>query len=115
MALAETLTTTNGTAHTMAGVLTTDVTMHERYQALDHVTLRARGYTVTAGAGERVKGHEFHFSSASPARDTRFAFDMVCGTGIDGDHDGLTEYTTVGTYCHVHPESGAFDRFSDSL
>jgi cobyrinic acid a,c-diamide synthase len=115
MALAETLTTTDGTTHTKASVLPTDVTMHERYQALDHVTLRARGDTVTAGAGERVQGHEFHFSSASPARDTRFAFDMVRGTGIDGDHDGLTEYTTVGTYCHVHPESGAFDRFTNSL
>jgi len=31
------------------------------------------------------------------------------------EQDGLTEYRTVGTYCHVHAESGAFDAFVDAL
>ena len=116
MALAESLTTTGGETHAMAGVLPADVRMHERYRALDHVELRARESTLTAASeGDSLRGHEFHYSSADPGTDARFAFDVRRGTGVDGEHDGLTEYRTLGTYCHVHPESGAFDRFLDAL
>ncbi|WP_058365148.1 cobyrinate a,c-diamide synthase [Haloparvum sedimenti] len=119
MALSETLTTVDGETHAMAGVLPGDVAMHDRYQALDHVALRARADGPTANAGETHRGHEFHYSSHAhegtdadldPATDARFAFDVERGEGIDGARDGLTEYATVGTYAHRHAESGAFDR-----
>jgi len=115
MALSESLTTADGDTHGMAGVLPADVRLHDRYQALDHVELRADGDTLTADAGGRLRGHEFHYSSADPATDARFAFDVERGDGITGDRDGLTEYRTLGTYCHVHPESGAFDAFLDRV
>jgi cobyrinic acid a,c-diamide synthase len=137
MALSETLTTTadeadategsdaetearsveTGSTHTveLAGVLPAEVTMHDRYQALDHVELQARTDTPTAAAGECKRGHEFHYSSTEVAADARFAFDVLRGDGIDGDHDGLQEYRTLGTYAHLHPESGAFDRFVEQL
>ena len=110
MALAESLTTADGETHSMAGVLPADVEMHDRYQALDHVELRATADVPTANAGERLRGHEFHYSTAAVGGDARFAFDVERGTGIDGGRDGLREYETLGTYCHVHAESGAFDR-----
>ncbi|MDZ5811152.1 cobyrinic acid a,c-diamide synthase [Halorubrum sp. AD140] len=115
MALAESLTTVEGETHAMAGVLPADVRMRDRYQALDHVELRARRDAPTAAAGETLRGHEFHYSDTEVASDARFAFDVERGTGIDGDRDGLTEHRTLGTYCHVHPESGAFDAFCDRL
>ncbi|WP_435074846.1 cobyrinic acid a,c-diamide synthase [Halorubrum sp. HHNYT27] len=115
MALAETLTTVDGETHAMAGALPADVRMCDRYQALDHVELRARRDGPTAAAGETLRGHEFHYSTADVASDARFAFDVERGTGIDGDRDGLIEHRTLGTYCHVHPESGAFDAFLDGL
>ena len=115
MALVESLTTIDGETHEMAGVLPADVEMHDRYQALDHVELVAREDTLTAHAGETLRGHEFHYSEATVADDARFAFDVRRGTGIDGNHDGLTEYRTLGTYAHVHAESGAFDRLIDEL
>jgi cobyrinic acid a,c-diamide synthase len=115
MALAETLTTVDGDTHEMAGVLPTSVEMRERYQALDHVELRARSDTLTSGAGERLRGHEFHYSAAEVADDARFAFDVERGTGIDGDREGLVEHRTLGTYCHVHAASGAFDAFLDEV
>jgi cobyrinic acid a,c-diamide synthase len=111
MALAETLTTAGGDSHAMAGVLPGDVRMHDRHRALDHVTLRARRETLTADAGATLSGHEFHYSSLDPGPDARFAFDVERGDGIDGAHDGLAEYRTLGTYAHVHPASGAFDAF----
>ncbi|PHQ37767.1 cobyrinic acid a,c-diamide synthase [Halorubrum persicum] len=115
MALAESLTTAAGESHAMAGVLPADVEMRDRYQALDHVALRATRDAPTASAGTTLRGHEFHYSEADPAPDARFAFEVERGTGIDGDRDGLIEHRTLGTYCHVHPESGAFDAFLDGL
>ena len=115
MALAESLTTADGETHAMAGVLPADARMRDRYQALDHVELRARRDAPTAATGETLRGHEFHYSAADVASDARFAFDVERGTGIDGDREGLIEHRTLGTYCHVHPESGAFDAFLDGL
>ncbi len=109
MALAESLTTAGGETHEMAGVLPVTVEMRDRYQALDHVELTARRDTPVATTGTRRRGHEFHYSEATVAGDARFAFDVARGDGIDGTHDGLTEYATVGTYCHAHPAGGAFD------
>ncbi|WP_256402846.1 cobyrinic acid a,c-diamide synthase [Halorubrum salinum] len=115
MTLAESLTTVDGDTHRMAGALPADVTMRERYQALDHVDLLATRDAPTAASGETRRGHEFHYSSAEVDSDARFAFDVERGTGIDGEHDGLIEGRTLGTYCHLHPESGAFDAFLDGL
>jgi cobyrinic acid a,c-diamide synthase len=111
MTLSRSLTTSDGERHEMAGVLPADVRMHDRSQALDHVELRARTDTVTALADETRRGHEFHYSSADPDPDARFAFEVLRGEGIADERDGLTEYRTLGTYCHLHAESGAFDAF----
>ena len=114
MALAESLRTADGTTYEMAGILPAEIEMHDRYQALDHVILRARTETLTASADERARGHEFHYSTAEVGSDARFAFAVERGEGIDGSHDGLVEYEVLGTYCHVHPESGAFDAFVEA-
>ena len=113
MALAETLIV-DGDDHAMAGVLPTQVRMSDGIAALDHVELTAERDTLTASAGETRRGHEFHYSTATVATDARFAFDVVRGQGIDG-RDGLVAYETLGTYTHVHPESGAVDRFLDAV
>jgi cobyrinic acid a,c-diamide synthase len=113
LALCESLTTAERSQYDMAGVLPADARMHDRYQALDHVELRARTETVTAGQNDRLRGHEFHYSSADLAPDADLAFEVVRGDGIADGRDGLTEYRTLGTYCHVHAESGAFDTFVD--
>ena len=115
MAMSQSLTTADGVTHDMAGILPADVTMCDRYQALDHVELEATSGTLTAAAGETIRGHEFHYSEAAVEADARFAFETVRGDGVDGDHDGLLEYESLGTYAHVHAASGAFDRFVDRL
>lgn len=115
LSLAESLTTSDGETHPMAGVVPADVRMTDAPQALDHVRLTATDRTLTAEVGETLQGHEFHYSTADTGSDARFAFTLDRGTGIDGDHDGLTVQRTLATYCHLHPESGAFDTFLDRL
>ena len=115
MAMSQSLTTTEGDTHEMAGILPAEVEMCGRYQALNHVELDATSDALTANTGESIRGHEFHYSKATVGSDARFAFKTVRGEGIDGEHDGLCEYSAMGTYAHVHPESGAFRRFVEKL
>jgi cobyrinic acid a,c-diamide synthase len=115
LALLESLTTTQGETYDMSGVLPASGQMHDRYQALDHVELAASDGAPTADAGQAFRGHEFHYSSLDVDGDARYAFDVVRGDGIDGEHDGITEYRTVGTYAHCHATSGVFDAFLESL
>ena len=115
MALAESLTTAEGDCYDMAGVLPATVEMHDGLQALEMVELEATPASPVGAAGRRYRGHEFHYSRATAAPDARFAFETVRGRGIDDDHEGLTEYATLGTYAHFHPESGLLDAFLDSL
>ena len=113
MTLAETLTVTD--SHEMAGVLPCTVTLRDRCQAVDHVALRGQRASLIAAPGDRLRGHEFHYSAATVGRDARFAFAVERGQGIDGDHDGMTEYKTLGTYSHFHAESGAFDAALETI
>ncbi len=115
MSLAETLETSDGDVVEMAGVLPATIRMQDRYQALDHVEIEARTDTLTAATGTRLRGHEFHYSTAEVPQDAELAFSVERGRGITDEMDGLVEYRTLGTYTHAHPESGAFDTFIDSL
>ena len=115
MALSETLTDTDDRTYAMAGVLPAGVRMCERYQALDHVELRATDGSAIADAGEHLRGHEFHYSTADVAADGTFAFELERGDGIADGREGLVEHRTLGTYAHFHADSGVFDRFVESL
>jgi len=115
MVLCGQLETTDEERYEMSGVLPAEVRMHDRYQALDHVELDAKRDALTARSGERRRGHEFHYSTLTVDSDAEFAFEVVRGDGITDGQDGLTECNTVGTYCHLHPESGAFDSFIEVL
>ena len=109
MALTDSLTTGEGTTAEMGGLFPATVEMHDRYQALDHVSLVGTGNTTLAPKDTERRGHEFHYSSATLQRDAQFAFEVERGDGIDGAHDGLVEHRAVGTYTHCHAESGLFD------
>lgn len=115
MTLSNSLQTSTEEQYEMAGILPADIQMQERYQALGHVELEAVDDTVTASRGEQLRGHEFHYSKATVSSDASFAFEVRRGSGIADGMDGLTEYRTLGTYTHVHPESGAFDSFLESI
>ena len=60
----------------------------------------------TSPVGASVfKGHEFHYSEVVLDRNTRYAYSLSRGTGIDGNLDGALTDQTLGSYTHLHPVS----------
>jgi cobyrinic acid a,c-diamide synthase len=50
-----------------------------------------------------LKGHEFHYSGIQDIpRDSKYAYTLKRGYGIDGKHDGILVYNTLASYMHLH-------------
>jgi cobyrinic acid a,c-diamide synthase len=88
----------------MVGVIDADTSMTKK------VTLnytKADMCSSPYGIISNVKGHEFHYSKIqNTAPDSRYAYRLKRGYGIDGEHDGFVVYNTLASYMHLH--------FSDS-
>jgi cobyrinic acid a,c-diamide synthase len=50
-----------------------------------------------------IRGHEFHYSRIENiATDSKFAYTMAIGNGIDGSKDGFIVHNSLASYMHVH-------------
>jgi cobyrinic acid a,c-diamide synthase len=50
-----------------------------------------------------IRGHEFHYSRiGNIATDSKFAYTMAIGSGIDGSKDGFIVHNSLASYMHVH-------------
>jgi cobyrinic acid a,c-diamide synthase len=50
-----------------------------------------------------IRGHEFHYSRiGNIATDSKFAYTMTIGNGIDGSKDGFIVHNSLASYMHVH-------------
>ncbi|HDM35715.1 MAG TPA: hydrogenobyrinic acid a,c-diamide synthase (glutamine-hydrolyzing) [Candidatus Syntrophoarchaeum butanivorans] len=83
------------------GFLPIESKMGRRYVKLTEAeTIRE---SVILGRGERVRGHEFHYTVIeNPPADLRFAYRMLRGDGIDGEHDGILQERVLASYMHLH-------------
>jgi cobyrinic acid a,c-diamide synthase len=92
----------------MVGAVAGDVTLHPRPVGRGYVHLAATDHMPWTGLrGRSVRGHEFHYSSLDglPA-DTRFAWRVTRGHGIDGQHDGVVQHNLLATYAHLRSVAG---------
>jgi cobyrinic acid a,c-diamide synthase len=114
MYLSRSLSTVEGRRVSLGNVLPLDVQMTKKMQALGHVEVEAVTDCAIARSGDILRGHEYHYSTASVDTDVRFAYRVTKGDGIDG-RDGITESNVVGSYLHAHVYSmpHEFDVFID--
>ena len=57
----------------------------------------------------KFRAHEFHYSKiGNLARDAKLVYDLKIGEGISRKRDGLSEYNTLASYCHLYFDSGKF-------
>ena len=60
-------------------------------------------------APAKFRGHEFHYSNIQNlARDAKLVYDLKIGEGISGKKDGLSEYNTLASYCHLYFDSAKY-------
>jgi cobyrinic acid a,c-diamide synthase len=101
MYLARSLTW-KGKTCTMANVIPGDAVMHEHPQGRGYVRLETTtGFPWQAGAGKVVAAHEFHYSALEQldAPET-YAFKVLRGAGVDGEHDGYVYRNLLACYSH---------------
>jgi len=88
----------------MAGVIPADCVMHPRPQGRGYVRLRETAAMPWAGprpTGE-IAAHEFHYSALENiSGPLTFAYDVVRGTGVDGEHDGIVINNLLASYTHM--------------
>ena len=92
----------NGERHAMVDAIPADIVMEPRPQGRGYVRLHetADGIWPQPQAG-RIAAHEFHYSRfINLPKDARFAFQVLRGTGIDGEHDGYVHKNLLACYTH---------------
>jgi len=89
-----------GQTREMVGVVPGDTIMHERPVGRGYARLQPTGDDHWQET-EIIPAHEFHYSSLEnlPA-DTTYAYKVVRGYGIDGQHDGYQEHNLLAAYVH---------------
>lgn len=92
----------------MVGAVAGDATLHPKPVGRGYVHLSATEDMPWAGLQDHsVRGHEFHYSSLDGLPpDTRYAWRVTRGHGIDGQHDGVVQHNLLATYAHLRSVAG---------
>lgn len=91
----------DGRRHEMAGAIETEARMTGRRQALGYVEARARRTNILMDEGERIRGHEFHWSTVD-WRDEHLAYDCYSNRQPQAEPDGFSRGNLLATYVHTH-------------
>jgi len=81
-------------------------TVMEKKMTLNYTKAQVISDCIVAKKSTKLLGHEFHYSELrSIPEDSKFAYELSIGVGINGKKDGLLEYNTLASYMHLY-----FDR-----
>jgi cobyrinic acid a,c-diamide synthase len=104
--LLESIADLDGNSHAMAGVFPARATMLPRLHRLGYVEVEALAGHPFLGAGEKVRGHEFHYSAIS---DMPLHIQRTCRITRRKDKaefaEGFRIYKTLAGYMHLHVAS----------
>jgi cobyrinic acid a,c-diamide synthase len=88
-------------SYKMVGALDLDTQMFEHPQGRGYVHLQETGKGLW-NLGENFAAHEFHYSRAlNISPNLQFAYKILRGRGIDGEHDGIVYKNTLASYTHL--------------
>jgi len=103
MYLGETLHV-NECEYPMVGALPVDFMLKSRPQGHGYTVLEVERSNPYFEVGERIRGHEFHYSKPElkGREQVEFVFRVERGHGVDGKWDGIRKKNLLATYTHVH-------------
>ena len=94
-----------GHTYQMVGAIPGDVKMHDKPIGRGYVHLKedeTHPWPRPSTPAKQIKAHEFHYSSLENLPpDSRFAYHVERGYGIDGDRDGLIVHNLLASYTHL--------------
>lgn len=97
--------TYKGVTHAMVGAIPGDVMMHDKPVGRGYVQLaenQQHPWPHTIDNGIAIRAHEFHYSSLENLpSDSKFAFRVARGHGIDGKNDGYLKNNLLASYAHL--------------
>ncbi|MCK5727140.1 MAG: hydrogenobyrinic acid a,c-diamide synthase (glutamine-hydrolyzing) [Thiotrichaceae bacterium] len=107
MYLSESITW-QGITKPMVGIIPAPITLSERPQGRGYVSLAPRETMpwLLQEPTKIIAGHEFHYSQLNDPEQKllkkgAFAYDVVRGYGIDGQHDGWVYKNLLASYAHM--------------
>ncbi|MBI4354402.1 MAG: cobyrinate a,c-diamide synthase [Candidatus Omnitrophica bacterium] len=101
MYLAQRLVDLEGRRHAMVGVLPGTIRMTPRLQPFGYATLLARRPSILARVNDRIKGHEFHYSTWDhPVRGDEAAYTVL--RRHERRREGFVRGNLLASYLHVH-------------
>ena len=96
-----------GVTRRMVGAIAGDVVMHEKPVGRGYVRVSVTSDHPWLAGPATLPAHEFHYSGLENlAPDTRFAYRMARGHGIDGENDGIIYRNLLASYSHLRSSAG---------
>ena len=91
----------------MIGLFDTETKMTKK-MTLNYTEGRIRSNCLVSGPA-KFRAHEFHYSKIrNLPKDAKLVYDLKIGEGISGKKDGLSEYNTLASYCHLYFDSAKY-------
>nr|VFK78407.1 MAG: cobyrinic acid a,c-diamide synthase [Candidatus Kentron sp. SD] len=97
----------------MVGAIPAETMMHQRPQGRGYVVLRETGKgpwnLSPEGKCAEIEAHEFHHSSiaiSEPGEEFEYAYEVLRGHGINGQHDGIVYRNLLASFSHLRDVGG---------
>jgi cobyrinic acid a,c-diamide synthase len=100
MYLADAIRTVDGNRHPMVGLVAGTAVMHDRLQALGYVEVETQRRTILGGAGLRMRGHQFRYSTLEGGSGDAYTVRRRRGGSVEAEGYGADN--VLGSYVHVH-------------
>ena len=104
--------TYQGVTRAMVGVIPGDTVMHDKPVGRGYVHLHENSQHPWPRDQQKetiIRAHEFHYSSLKNLpNDTRFAYKIARGHGIDGQNDGLLLHNMLASYAHLRSTGSCY-------
>jgi cobyrinic acid a,c-diamide synthase len=102
MYLCQSITGRSGDTHTMAGIIPAAITMQSKLAALGYREARAVDDCLLLPQGGTIRGHEFHYSTASASETAAYPYAYET-QGMRGVKlEGYSRGNVLAGYTHVH-------------
>ena len=105
-----------GKTRPMVGVIRGDILMHAKPVGRGYVIIeptqthpwrRQECRPASADFAQPLHAHEFHYSEIRGLPpDTRYAYTVKRGYGVDGKHDGIIQHNLLASYTHLRGTAG---------